>query len=154
MNQQHLRAIELLVSEYCEKHRLMPTDQQLHINLSFKTISKTIVTFEKNAPADFEEVEDIEIMDRDAIEVFSEYTSTQNQFPSRIVGVIGQTIDHIFRDKRPTMRDIVLHGDSSGNKEKLDWGWLGYRNFGPKSLAYLDEWLDSLGLKRIGTKPE
>lgn len=146
MKKEHIEAIEELVSAYCEEHGITPKNHQLHVTLSFKPTPAAIVSFEKysleEVPA---EILSSEIMDCDAVKMLGDYLEDIKYHRPSAAKVV-HSVSNIIGKQNPTVRDVVYFSN-------LDSTWLKYRNLGAKGLRHIDNWLTTLGLKRLPVEP-
>ncbi len=151
IDQKHLRAIEEMVEHYCSKHDLIPRKQEICVSISFRPKREVFVSQEpyKFGEADPEVLES-KIMDGDAYRMLQGYLEEMGSEKGTITRVLN-SVKHCLGayNTRPKVRDVVYYGDAND----VDSSWRRTRNTGNKILQHIDNWLNSLGLKRLGTPP-
>lgn len=148
MNEQHTKAIEEFVSAYCAKHGLIPNNHQLHIKFSFVEV-KPVVAESTNTISDNSDPKE-DLLNMSAISSFNEFSTMDADRPLYISERVENAIYSFTRKNEPTIRDVICGEHVVSSK---DANWLRLRNFGKKSLKYLDQWLASLNLERLPYRP-
>ena len=93
------------------------------------------------------------LLNTPALQSFDQFFSKKahSQGVSRTRNIIVRLATREGQKKDLTLRDIVTYAYSVDPK-KVRAGWLEMRECGERALEYIDEWLESLELRR-GMKP-
>lgn len=147
MEQKHLEEINRLVSAYCAETGLIPRNHQLNLSISFIPVPTIVTVFEKYKIDEIDpQILDSEIMDYDAYKMLKEYLESINYYRPSASKILN-SLPRIIGKKDPTVREVIYFDDT-------DFIWLKYRNLGVKGLQHIDNWLSTLGLKRLPAPPQ